>query len=407
MKKQFKNKSEEFVYHISKETFLSLWSYANPQGKDPGQELCDTLIVCDPDIIVISVKENSLPKGDIDHTALERWKREAISKSCKQIYGAVRYLKSAEYVTRYDGSRGLPLPDVNSRRIHRIAIALGGSGKTFLSSGDFGKGFVHIFDQTSFNVVLRENDTIVDFVEYLQAKESFCKSQGMVLVNGGEEDLLAFYLFNGRTFPAGRHQLVTVEGGMWEKFAEGNQYKAKKQEDKISYLWDRLIEYFTTNLIQGDVEFGSTLSDIELSLRTMAREGRFSRRLSGESYDNFMTNKAHVHSRIHCSELSGVTYVFLAIPYEEGREYRITELKGRCYIARGMVPENKTVIGLATESSAPMKGFSFDVLYLHQEEWTEEDRLRADKIKKVTHFFEKPRVTNIRDDEYPLPNKSC
>jgi hypothetical protein len=50
------NKAEEFVFHICRETFLSLWSYANPLGKN-GKELCDILIVCDPDIVIFSVKE--------------------------------------------------------------------------------------------------------------------------------------------------------------------------------------------------------------------------------------------------------------------------------------------------------------------------------------------------------------
>lgn len=52
---QLFNDSEQFVYDICRKSFLSLWSYANPLGKNL-KELCDTLIVCDPDIIIISVK---------------------------------------------------------------------------------------------------------------------------------------------------------------------------------------------------------------------------------------------------------------------------------------------------------------------------------------------------------------
>jgi len=43
--------SEQFVYEVCQKSFLSLWSYANPQGSEPGKELCDVLIVCDPDVI--------------------------------------------------------------------------------------------------------------------------------------------------------------------------------------------------------------------------------------------------------------------------------------------------------------------------------------------------------------------
>jgi len=45
------NKSEEFVSKLCEKTFLSLWCYRNPQGKDKGKELCDILVVCDPDKI--------------------------------------------------------------------------------------------------------------------------------------------------------------------------------------------------------------------------------------------------------------------------------------------------------------------------------------------------------------------
>ncbi|MFC1761417.1 NERD domain-containing protein, partial [Planctomycetota bacterium] len=51
------NNSEQFVYEVCQTTFLSLWSYVNPQGRAPGKELCDILIVCDSNIIVISVKD--------------------------------------------------------------------------------------------------------------------------------------------------------------------------------------------------------------------------------------------------------------------------------------------------------------------------------------------------------------
>lgn len=404
MRKQFKNKSEEFVYHYSKETFLSLWSYSNPLGKHPGHELCDILVVCDPDIIVISVKEISLPKGDVNHVTMERWKREAIDKSCKQIYGAVRYLKSAEYVTRSDGSRGLCLPAVDSCRIHRIAVALGGEGKVLLPSGDFGKGFIHVFDETSFSIVINELDTIIDFVEYLQAKEAFCESQDMILINEGEENILALYLSKGRLFPTGTNRLVTIEQGIWEEFSKSVQYRSKKQEDKVSYVWDNLIEFLTANLVEGDGGFGSSLSNIELSLRTMARECRLSRRMLGKGFADFIEKKTHIRSRILCSEISSVTYVFLAIPYEEGRQHRLEELEGRCYIARGMVPMNETVIGIATESSAPIKGFSLDIYYHYQKGWSEEDGLKIEELKKDTHFFERPELSASFEDEYPDPN---
>ena len=118
------NRSEEYVYQLCNHSFLSLWSYVSPQGKE-GRELCDVLIVCDPDIVIISVKEITLKRtGDLNANLL-RWQKSAIDKSCKQIYGAERWICTAKHVIRQDGKPGIDFPEPKNRRIHRIAVALG------------------------------------------------------------------------------------------------------------------------------------------------------------------------------------------------------------------------------------------------------------------------------------------
>ncbi len=164
------NRSEEFVYQICRRSFLSVWNYANPRGKK-NKELCDILVVCDPDIIIFSVKEIGLTdSGDVS-IDWKRWLRRAVKSSAKQIYRAERWIKSASHIVRNDGSEGLAIPDAPQRKIHRVAVALGGDGKVPIQFGDFGKGFVHVFDGMSFQIIMREVDTIADFIEYLSAKE--------------------------------------------------------------------------------------------------------------------------------------------------------------------------------------------------------------------------------------------
>ncbi len=147
------NSSEEFVHWLCRRTFLSLWSYASPRGKK-GKELCDILIVCEPDIVIISVKEISVKNSSAGGVAASRWSREAIAGSVKQIYGAERHLSGSDHVIRADGSDGLPLPQSSSRRIHRIAVAFGSEGDIPYTMGDFGKGFVHVMDERSIQIVL-------------------------------------------------------------------------------------------------------------------------------------------------------------------------------------------------------------------------------------------------------------
>jgi hypothetical protein len=161
------NETERLVFELCTKSFLSLWSYANPQGKTPGKELCDILVVCEPDVIIFSVKEVIFAEEGNEEVNQARWFKRAIEDSVKQIYGAERWLNSASHVIRKDGTSGLPLPTLAVRRLHRIAVALGGKGKVWKSFGDFGKGFVHVFDERSLEVVMSELDTITDFIKYL------------------------------------------------------------------------------------------------------------------------------------------------------------------------------------------------------------------------------------------------
>jgi len=88
------NRAEEFVLSVCERSVLSLWCYGNPKGKG-GSELCDILVVCDPDIIIVSVKEITLKTdGDLAVEAA-KWQRKAVDASVKQVYGAQRWLTTA------------------------------------------------------------------------------------------------------------------------------------------------------------------------------------------------------------------------------------------------------------------------------------------------------------------------
>src|SRR6516225_1862656 len=126
------NTAESLVYEICRRSFLSLWSYMNPKKKPHGKELCDVLVVCEPDVIIFSVKQVRLTNSGDPEIDVQRWRRRAVDESCKQIYGAERILKQSTCVIRNDSSVGLDLPKAAEIRIHRVAVALGGQRKVGL-----------------------------------------------------------------------------------------------------------------------------------------------------------------------------------------------------------------------------------------------------------------------------------
>ncbi len=322
-----------------------------------------------------------------------------LRESAKQIYGAERWLKHATHVIRKDGTIGAVLPTRDSRRLHRIAVAFGGHGDAPLTYGDFGKGFIHVLDEMSFPAILQELDTINDFVAYLSAKENFLTHGPKFVFHGGEEDLLAIYLVRGRSFPSVTGSLF-LEDGIWNSLKERPEYQAKKKADEVSYFWDGLIETFAKHVAEASFEPGSSLSDAEVALRVMAREDRLSRRFLGRAYEDFIRNSSVVRSRMHRA-LSGVVYVFLALPHGIDRKERALELQLRCFVARGLNKDSTTAVGIATEIYKPQAGFSLDLVFLYKEDWTSDDQKTSDGIRSDLGYFVNAKQTEIQEDEYP------
>jgi hypothetical protein len=392
------NQSEAFVLRLCQETFLSLWSHPNPRGKG-GKELCDILVVCEPDIVVVSVKEVAPTDSGDTLVDWKRWHKRAIEASAMQACGAARWLRTRDTIQDADNNV-IRLPPPSERRTHLVAAALGGQGKAPLVSGDFGKGFVHVFDEESLNVLMQELDTITDFTRYLRDKETLLEGTNVHL-NGGEEDLLAVYLHRGRTFPA-KHDHLIIEPNTWADLTGKPEYARKEQANRESYWWDGIIETFCEDFRTRGLEFGSGLSELETVVRAMAREDRFARRILGQSWKNFMdaATAGKVAARLVPSP-SGVIYVFLATPRGIDREVRRSELALRCFVARGLYREASTVVGLATERYEGKPGFSFDAVALHMPEWSGEAEQKCRGIQEELGYFAKPAVSQESVDEYP------
>lgn len=379
---------------------MALWSYPNPKGK-AGKELCDLLAVCDPDIIIFSVRELKLGQSGKAHVDWERWQRKAIDASAKQIYGAERRLRGAKHVIRSNGSPGIALPDPARRRAHRVAVALGGKGKVPVYMGDLGKGFVHVLTEDSLEIVLGELDTVVDLTRYLRAVEDLQAAGTKVIFEGSEIDLLAMYLTQGRKLPT-NVDLVVVADGIWADFSRRPGYRAKKRADRESYVWDGLVNILAEDALHGRMEFGKDLNQTELAIRTMAREDRFSRRVLGKGFKEFMdeAQKKKVRSRLMKAP-SGIVYVFLATPYGTDRKIRVAELSNRCFVVRGLQTDATTVIGIATEQYERGQGFSLDVVHLYIPEWSAKHQAALDGMQRDLKYFVQPRKMAGFEDEYP------
>lgn len=396
------NQAEEFCTNICEDSFLSFWSFANPKRQDNNKELTDVLIVCDPYVILISVKEIEISSSGDRSVDSQRWYKRAIEKSYKQLYGAERIITdeiTSIVTTAMDAE--ISIPPKERMELFRVGISLGRRQSFALPFGCFEIGFVHFFDQVSFPIILSELDTISDFVTFLTNKENFFDSDKATKFNS-EEDLLAVYLHRGRKLPDNLDNTY-IPPFTWAAFTEKSNYHSRKRQEIKSYIWDKIIEDFFRDFSKGALLFSSKYVEIEQSLRTIAKENRFSRMVLSDVFLDFVGVTAEIksHSRLLQSD-NKTTYVFMLDEHRENnREERIRELGLRCKVARLIFDPSQEVVGIATNPYVSGAGHSYDLYYLFIPELTDKDRSDITKMQKELRYFINP-VEECRSyDEYP------
>lgn len=466
------NESEIYLGHLCKHTFLSLWSYHNPyrkQGKrmasesqvllGEGKELCDLLVIFGNHVIIFSDKYCEFrSSGDI-RLDWSRWYKRAIEASANQIYGAERWIKEYPNEIYLDKKCAnivpIKLPNSNELNFHRIVVAhgaskkciseLGGSGSFMIKPSIIGdnhygtgcmpftigvvnqeKGYIHVLDDNSLDVVLKTLDTISDFVQYLFRKEEFIRS-GDFAMAAGEDDLLAHYLsyidevnqhsFYPDSFKKGH--VIYIDEGLWVEFCHSSERIAQAEANKVSYLWDEIIERFSYTILTGTSCHMPQLNiqTQETLLRILAKENRTRRRFLSRTLLSLISNTP---KEMRCTKVvtpltdGGPFYLFLLLPklkevsYDEYKDERVNLLQCYLDIVKHEFPDAVDIIGYATET-----GFSDehteDLAYLDAREWTEEQEKIASQTKGefITHgLFEKQTTCFGIEKEYPDIDKT-
>lgn len=252
---------------------------------------------------------------------------------------------------------------------------------------DKAKGYVHVFDDTSLDVVMKYLDTISDFVAYLTKKEKLLTS-GIRVLAAGEEELLAQYV--GRLNSDGEHDsiipkkinAIAIVEGEWERFLRSREYKAQVEANSISFFWDHLIEKFSHHLMTG-TQYETSHSDIseqEKSFRWLARENRTRRRMLAKAIHGLLekTPASYRASRIlKPSRVGDPYFLFLLLPRYpsiEEKDYRRVRsqlLRDYCQVVKLDFPNAQHVVGIATETLDGADYRSEDFVHLDATTWND------------------------------------
>src|SRR5690606_16662400 len=115
----------------------------------------------------------------------------------------------------------------------------------------------------------------------------------------------------------------------WEVYLKSPQRAAKKQADKISYMWDALIEHHSTFIRSGEAISSPYLPsdnsvDHERVLRALAEQPRLARRTlaSDLHYALQQSDTGHMFARVKMiGRPPNQAFVFLTIPKTSGEDY--------------------------------------------------------------------------------------
>lgn len=443
------NTTEKTLSDLCDLAFLKLWSFPNPY-KESGKELCDVLVVFDNNIIIFSVK-NIKYNENKGLAGWQRWKRKAIDESITQINGAEKWIKNHpdQIYLNKNCNTIIPINSKKKFKIYRIVVAHGISdsianipgntsgslGIKYSDNNDFEdiQYFVelpkspiyHILDSANLEILLKELDTITDFINYLKEKEKAIKLSKIVTYTG-EEDVMGQYL---RTIEpeTGKHYIlkdknkdliVDFENMIWKNFSNSYEYKEKKILDKSSYLWDKYLQQLCEYALNGELTGNIDIFQESSPIKEMAKESRFYRRiLSGGIIQsvNYFPEIADDYTRqvrLIMSEDNKSAYVFLQIKYNEQDDYEtVVRPKRRqmLNIACGTLKNKHSflqkIVGIAINSPKHHIYADQDYILLDCKKWTRKDRSHYYNLNKDYNFWkQKNELKVVNSYEYPSAN---
>lgn len=448
--------TEQLLAELCDNTFLKLWTYPNPYKAD-GKELCDVMAVFENHVFLFFDRESRKfdnKDGDLQ-VQWNRWHGNVIERQLKTSEGAKRYILERPDEVYLDSKATIlfPIPIPKSGAIiHNIIVAHGAAeacrrASSYNITGSLAMGYhkpgmpapatpfvvtldntepVHVLDTSNLEIILKELDTVADFTAYLMAKEEAIKKYD-VLYYCGEEDLLGNYFSNFDKNDQ-KHFIGTQKKGIngvfipegeWLNVCSAPEYLRKKQANKISEIWDNLMQRTSQNALDDKLGGNGNAFIGESAIYEMAKESRLFRRIMSERIKEAIGKFPDTpHQLLRYLTLlpslyKDKLYVFLQVHHPDIRDYnndyrpkRRAMLEIACGVAKNKFPHVTKVIGIAIDAPKFTTTNSEDFILLNCEEWSKEDQAYYEEMNKGFRFLETERLEKgiISGNEFPKTN---
>lgn len=325
---------EKFVNELAYNSFFKYWCYPSPKFENGNKkEICDLLILFNSVAIIVSVKNYEF-KGN--HF---RYFNNTIEKAVKQLHGACRILfGNTEVKIKHPDKELETFQKDEIKKTFRLVINLG-EGIRFYPFNHKTKNddYVTLFDKDSFETIIKELDTVPDFIDYLEKREKLFKNKftlilpaeeydfpietqkeffqitenintNYILISGTEKDLLAHFFKNTRSFPKVLEEnyngvYLQIDGD-WDDYLANEQVRKKERADRASYFID--------GFVKNELLINLTLMRENMA-KTLLSFDRLTRRTISNSYfefhERYKNTKELNFARRYC-DFDGVGIVF-------------------------------------------------------------------------------------------------
>lgn len=402
--------AEQLIAALCNDVFFEDFCFKNPYYTK-GKELCDVLVVVGDVAIIWQIKNIKLKAGQFNASDIE--------KAIKQCRGARRQLLKLGTTTfKNISGKDKTIDTTKIKEVFLIAAIEGGTPDfdRYYDDGKDGNGNVHIFFEGLTRFATKHLNTVSDFVEYLRHKEKFLVAHKNIILTDGEENLLALYLQNKRTFGNMDEakdvdmMLVDLEGVADELENNDEDYAEKLEADRWSKGWDELIEKKRAGLMLDGTPANSP--DHDKFLQKMMSHNRFERRVLGKQFFDAAAQAAEcpykesvVYKRLTPQDEHNVTYLFLFVGDQNTpREYRQKVLYATALAAKQIMPQNDMLIAIASELhmvKTPNCSFEWVMLDMTADEFEKECGDEAREYREKLNIWKNVKMHESHAWEYP------
>jgi len=402
--------AEQLIAALCKDAFFEDFCFKNPYYAK-GKELCDVLVVLGDAAIIWQIKNIKLKAGKFNASDVE--------KAIKQCRGARRQLlrlRTATFKNIADKDKIIDITKI--KEVFLIAAIEGGTPdfNRYYDDEKDGNGNVHIFLEGLTRFATKHLNTVSDFVEYLRHKEKFLAAHKNIILTDGEENLLALYLQNKRTFGNMEDakdvdmMMVDLEGVADELENSDEDYAEKLEADHWSEGWDELIEKKRVSLLLDSTPADGPEHD--KFLQKMMSHNRFERRVLGKQFFDAAAlaskqpyKEMFVYKRLVPVNDHNVTYLFLFMGDQNTlRETRQKIIYATALAAKQVMPQNDMLIAIATELhmvKTPSYSLEWVMFDMPADEFEKELGDEAREYREKLNIWKKPIAYEATAWEYP------